>query len=98
MQNEENKTGIIQSSELMDTLIRFSVIAFLALVCIRIFAPFTAIMVWGLMLAIMLYPLHQMLARRMSGKQGRASTLIVLVGLLLIIFTTLQLIQIITMY
>jgi len=84
MQDEKNRTGKIQSSELMDTLIRFSVIAFLAVVCIRIFAPFTMIMVWGLMLAVMLYPLHQMLVKHLGGKQSRPSILIVVVGLLLI--------------
>lgn len=84
MQDETKNTVKIQSAELMDTLIRFSVIAFLAVVCIRIFAPFTAIMVWGLMLAVMLYPLHQMLVKRLGGKQGRSSVLIVAVGLLLI--------------
>ena len=38
----------------------------------------------SLILAITIYPLHQSLARRFGGKQGRASIVIVVVGVLLI--------------
>lgn len=41
-------------------------------------------MVWALILAIALYPLHQFLARKIGGRQGIAATLLVLVFLLLI--------------
>ena len=36
------------------------------------------------MLAVTLYPLHQMLANKLGGKQGRAATVMVLLGVLLI--------------
>ncbi|VGO23429.1 AI-2E family transporter [Pontiella sulfatireligans] len=84
MSEENTMTEKMQSMVLMNTLIRFSLVAFLVFLCVRIFAPFTAIMTWGLMLAVMLYPVHQMLAKRMGGKQGRASTVLVVVGLLLV--------------
>lgn len=84
MQDENKMSEKAQSSMLMNTLIRFSLVAFLVYLCVRIFAPFTAIMTWGLMLAVMLYPLHQMLAKRLGDKQGRASMIIVVIGLLLI--------------
>jgi predicted PurR-regulated permease PerM len=68
----------------MEVLIRFSVIVALVIACDRIFTPFWGIMVWALILAVSLYPLHQRLARRMGNSQGRAATAIVLAGLLLI--------------
>ncbi len=42
-------------------------------------------MLWALILAVTLYPLHQRFAVRLGGKQGRASTLLVLLGILLIV-------------
>jgi predicted PurR-regulated permease PerM len=78
-------TKMKQSSiDLMDTLLRAAMIAFLLYFCFKIFAPFIAIMLWGLVLAVMLYPGHQWLAKKMGNRQGRASTLMVLVGCLLI--------------
>jgi len=72
------------SGEFTDAMIRLGLIALMAALCFRIFAPFLALMVWALILATILYPLHQHLARRLGGKQGRAATVIVVVGVLLI--------------
>jgi predicted PurR-regulated permease PerM len=41
-------------------------------------------MLWALILAVTLYPMQQGLARRMNNKQGLASTVFVLLGILLI--------------
>ena len=72
------------SGDLIDTLIRAGLIAALAVLCFQIFSPFLGLMVWGLILAITIYPLHQRLARSFGGKQGRASTVIVVAGVLVI--------------
>jgi predicted PurR-regulated permease PerM len=72
------------SKELMDTLLRIGFIVFLAFLCLRVFAPFVGLMLWGLILAVMLYPAHQWLVKRVGNRQGLASTLLVLVGCLLI--------------
>ena len=67
-----------------DTLIRLGLVAFLVVLSAQVFAPFTGIMMWALILAIGLYPLHLKLAGKLGGKSGRAATIIVLAGLLLI--------------
>jgi predicted PurR-regulated permease PerM len=72
------------SEDLTEVMIRVGLIAIVVVLCVRIFAPFMDLMLWALILAVALYPLHQGLARRLRGRQGRAATLIVLVGLLLI--------------
>jgi len=72
------------SGRLLDVLIRFGLIVTLVVLCFKIFAPFVSLMVWALILAVALYPLHQMMARRLGGKQGRAATLMVLIGIVLI--------------
>jgi predicted PurR-regulated permease PerM len=72
------------SRDLMDLLIRAGLIALVALLCVRIFAPFTGLMLWALILAVALYPLHRRLASGLGGRQGWAATLLVIPGLLLI--------------
>ena len=76
------------SSRLLDVLIRASLIAVLAALCYVVFAPFLTLMVWALILAVTLYPLHRALARRIGGKQGLAATIVVIAGVLLVIIPT----------
>jgi len=68
----------------MEAMIRLGLIAILIIICVRVFAPFASLMLWALILAISLYPMHQYLARQFGGRQGRAAMLLVLAGLLLI--------------
>src|SRR5262247_2938280 len=73
------------SSRLLDVLIRAGLIGALAVLCYQVFSPFLTLMAWSIILAVTLYPLHQWLARRIGGKQGLASTILVIVGVLVII-------------
>jgi hypothetical protein len=57
-----------KSSMLLDVLIRAGLVFALAALCYKIFAPFLTLMVWALILAVAMYPLHQMLARRIGGR------------------------------
>ncbi len=79
------------SRRLLDVFIRAGLVLALVLLCYRIFSPFLQMMLWALILAITLYPLHQMLAGRTGGKQGLASTLIVLVAVAVIVTPTIML-------
>jgi predicted PurR-regulated permease PerM len=76
------------SSRLLDVLIRAGFIAVLAALCYIVFAPFLTLMVWAVILAVTLYPLHQGLARRIGGRQGLAATIVVIAGCFLIITPT----------
>jgi predicted PurR-regulated permease PerM len=73
------------ASRLLDVLIRAGLIGVLAVLCYVVFAPFLTLMVWALILAITLYPLHRSLARRIGGRQGLAATIVVITGGLLIV-------------
>jgi predicted PurR-regulated permease PerM len=70
---------------LIDVLIRAGLVLALAMLCYRIFAPFLVLMVWALILAVTLFPLHRLLAARMGGRRGWAATLITLLGVALIV-------------
>src|SRR5262249_24108239 len=60
----------------------------LAVLCYQVYAPFLQLTVWAIILAVALYPLHQMIAGRLAGRQGLSSTLIVLLGAVLILAPT----------
>jgi hypothetical protein len=79
------------SRRLLDVFIRAGLVLALVLLCYQIFSPFMTMMLWALILAITIYPLHQMLAARIGGKQGLASTLIVLLAVAVIITPTVML-------
>jgi predicted PurR-regulated permease PerM len=79
------------SRRLLDIFIRAGLVLALVLLCYKIFSPFMSMMLWGLILAVTIYPLHQMLAARIGGKQGLASTVIVLIAAAVIIAPTVML-------
>jgi predicted PurR-regulated permease PerM len=51
---------------------------------VQVFAPFAGLMMWALILAVALYPLHLKLAGKLGGRTGLSATVIVLAGLLII--------------
>jgi len=73
---------------LLDVLIQAGLIAAMVVLCYQVFAPFLHLTVWAIILAVALYPLHQAIAGRIGGRQGAASTLIVVLGALLILAPT----------
>jgi len=88
MQADSAVVRKLLSKDLTDVLVRVGLIAFVVVMCVKVFAPFMGLMLWGLILAIALYPLHQRFAKRLGGRQGRAATLLVLAGVLLIVLPT----------
>jgi predicted PurR-regulated permease PerM len=79
------------SRRLLDVFIRGGLVVVLVLLCYLIFSPFLTMMLWALILAITIYPLHKMLAARIGGKQGLAATLIVLIAVGVIVTPTIML-------
>lgn len=76
------------SPALWDTLIRVALIVGLAGLCFQVFSPFLKLMAWSIILAVTTYPLHQALARRIGGRQGLASVILVIVGVSLLVIPT----------
>jgi predicted PurR-regulated permease PerM len=79
---------IERPQSLTDTLIRLALIAALAVLCFQVLSPFLNLMIWSIILAVTLYPLHQMLARRLGGRQGLSSVIFVILGAALIVIPT----------
>lgn len=88
---ENNDLSLVEKrvvARFLDMFIKFGLILALGSFCFTVFSPFMNMMLWALILAVTLYPLHQRLAARLGGKQGRAATLLILLGILLIVAPT----------
>lgn len=83
MSDSENERRF--ATRLLDVLIRAGLLVVLAVLCYRVFAPFLTLTIWSVILAVTLYPLHQMLARRLKGRQGWAATILTILGVALLI-------------
>jgi predicted PurR-regulated permease PerM len=70
------------SRKLIDLFIRVGLIGFLVVYCYQIFQPFIGLMLWSIILAVALYPLHTWMTRKMGGREGHAATTLVSIILL----------------
>ncbi len=82
MEIEKSQIREMIKKDLTDILIRVALVGFLVYMSLKIFNPFMGIMLWALILAVILFPMHQKLANKLGGKQGRAATIFVLCGIL----------------
>jgi predicted PurR-regulated permease PerM len=69
-------------------LIRVALIGGLFWLCFTVFSPFLKLMVWSIILAVTLYPLHQGIARRLGGRQGLTSTILAVIAVALFVVPT----------
>jgi len=76
------------ASKVLDVLIRAGLILAMVILCYRFFEPFLPMTVWALILSVTLYPLHQIIANRLGGRQGLASAVLVILGFALLIAPT----------
>jgi predicted PurR-regulated permease PerM len=52
--------------------------------CYRILAPFVPLVLWGAIIAVAIYPLHEKLAARLGNRTKLSATLITLLGLMVL--------------
>lgn len=84
MNIEESRESILIPKNFMNVMIRLGLLVFLAFLSMRVLSPFLTVLVWGMFLAIMLYPLHQYIAKLFGKRQGATAVLLVLFGFTLI--------------
>ena len=68
-----------------DTTIRLLALSLIVAWCLLIMNPFVSIIMWSLILALALYPLHKGLAAKMGGRPKLASFIIVILFLVIVI-------------
>jgi predicted PurR-regulated permease PerM len=76
------------SRKIIDLCIRIGLIGFLVIRCYQIFKPFIGILLWSVILAVAIYPLHTFITRKMGGRNGRAATVLILAIVLSVFIPT----------
>jgi len=65
----------------MASFIQIAALVLLVAWCLLIVAPFISIVLWGMIIAVALYPIHVKLAEKLGGREKSSSTIFVLLGL-----------------
>jgi predicted PurR-regulated permease PerM len=73
------------NNSVYDVTIRLFILILIVAWCLMIMVPFVSIILWSLILALALHPLHNGLSKKMGGRPKLASTIIVLAILAIII-------------
>ena len=84
MENDNATNNSVLRKELTQVIIQLALIGFLLVMAYKIASPFLGLILWGLVLAVALYPLQRKLVNRIGGRQGKSATIIVLIGVLLL--------------
>ena len=66
---------------IIEIVIRLGFLILLIAWCLQILYPFTGVVVWGLILALALAPMHKSLNQRLGNRARLTSTIIVVIGL-----------------
>jgi predicted PurR-regulated permease PerM len=75
-------------SNAMASFIQIGALLILLFLCHKIVSPFVSIVIWGLVIAIGLYPVHRSLSAKLGGRQKLSSVILVLIGLSIVIVPT----------
>lgn len=78
----------ISTPSIYDIIIRLLVLMLIVGWCLMIMLPFVHIMMWSLILALAIHPLHQTIAHKLGGKRKLASFLIIFSILIIVILPT----------
>jgi len=73
------------SRNMMTSFIQIATLVILVSACLVIVGPFVAIIVWGIILAVAVFPLHNKLTAVLGGRAKWSATLITLIGLAVVI-------------
>ena len=72
----------------MASFLQIGALLILLVMCFNIVRPFIGIVVWALILAVAIYPLHVSLTAKLGGREKTSATAFVLIGLAIILVPT----------
>jgi predicted PurR-regulated permease PerM len=76
------------NNSIYDTTIRLFILILIVGWCLAIMYPFVSIILWSVILAMALHPLHKIMSEKMGGRRKLASTFIVIFTLAIIFIPT----------
>jgi predicted PurR-regulated permease PerM len=80
-----------QSNQIVDYAIRLGTVGTMLFLAVRILAPFLDLVVWGIILAVALGPVHLWIMKKLGTSPGRAAVIITLVALVFVVGPSLSL-------
>ncbi len=85
--NDTNGYGDSQqfNKNMMTSFIQIAALVILVSYCIVIVGPFAGLVIWGVVLAVAIYPLHLKLTSALGGKEKLAMTLFIIIGLAVVL-------------
>ena len=90
MENQQNKNlEFINNAK--EAALHIGILFLIIGISFIIFKPFLVPIVWGIIIAVALYPIFKKIAKLFKGREGLAATLIVLFGLALLILPAIKL-------
>ena len=72
----------------MASFLQIGALLILLVMCFNIVRPFISIVVWALILAVAIYPLHVSLTAKLGGREKTSAALFVIIGLAIILVPT----------
>ena len=72
----------------MASFVQIAALVILAAWCLQIVAPFISVILWGMIIAVALYPLHMSLAGKLGGQEKLSATLFAVLGLAILLVPT----------
>lgn len=72
----------------MASFVQIGALLLLLILCFQIISPFLTIVVWGMIIAVALYPLHRSFTGKLGGREKTSAAVFVLVGLTILIVPT----------
>ncbi|WP_240722237.1 AI-2E family transporter [Poseidonocella sp. HB161398] len=70
-----------RDAQVIDTAIRLLVLGGFGLIALHLMAPLFGLMLWAVILAVAVYPVHAWLAKRLGGRETLSAVLLTLAGL-----------------
>lgn len=77
----------------LEIAVRLALVALICLACFNIFSPFLTTVVWGIVIAVALFPIFERVRDRFGGRARLTGTLFIVISLILLLVPTFLLTQ-----
>ena len=86
MESQNTNSGSYKFEKIVDTLIRLGVLSLILMWCLDILKPFILILVWAIVIAVAIYPVHTFFSKIFKGRNILSSIVLIsiMVSLILI--------------
>ena len=85
MESKNTNSSSYNFEKIVDTLIRLGVLSLLLMWCLDILRPFILILIWAIVIAVAIYPIHTFLSKIFKGRNILASIVLIAIMLSLIL-------------